>query len=69
MLPAQSSATEGFEEEEWPSGVVRRGPPPANYREALAGWFAGSRAGAPVLKALGTTDATPSSARIPFLIF
>jgi hypothetical protein len=60
MLPL----TAGFREEEWPSGVVRRGPPAANYRHVLAGWFGGE---APARKALGTMDARP--ARIPFLIF
>jgi len=60
---------QGFEDEEWPSGVVRRGPAPASYREELAQWF-GETPDAPALKALGTGDAVPASARrMPFLIF
>ena len=71
----------GFEDEETPSGVVRRGRPPANYRSELTPWFGGATAEAPVrmLKALGTTDPAPlpvkerpegaGPGRIPFLIF
>jgi hypothetical protein len=57
----------GFQEKEWPSGVVSRNRPPATYREELAVWFDGTAADAPAWKALGTSDAKP--ARIPFLIF
>jgi hypothetical protein len=58
-----------FEDVEGPSGVVRRGPRPVNYREELVRWFDLSAGEVPPLKALGTSDASPSPARIPFLIF
>ena len=69
----------GFDDEELPSGVVRRGPPLANYRNELTSWFAGPPE-PPALRALGTSDATPGAApaarpealpqgRVPFLIF
>lgn len=68
----------GFENEELPSGIVRRGPPPANYRSELPALFGGPP-DAPALGALGTSDATPGPVnrrpeapalgRVPFLIF
>jgi hypothetical protein len=65
MLPARGPGNAGFEDEEWPSGVVRRGRPPSNYPRELARWF--GEPAAPALKAVGTDDV--ASARIPFLIF
>ena len=69
MLPVPP--TVGFDDQETPSRVVRRGRGPSNHREELARWFderARDALPAP-LKAVGTSDATPGSARIPFLIF
>ncbi len=77
MLPARPSV--GLHDEELPSGVVRRGPPPANYRNELTSWFAGPPEPS-TSRALGTMDATadaallrgseaPAQGRVPFLIF
>jgi hypothetical protein len=68
-----------FDHEELPSGVVRRGPPPANYRRELTPWFVGASEPPPRLGAVGTSDATaepgttppeaPALRRMSFLIF